>query len=176
MKLPGMKLVGVVLACGLLMTLWGQESVPSEEKAAASAPEQPLPFSHKNHAGMLGLPCQTCHLQSRSGEAMSIPQAKTCMTCHQTIATEKPAIQKLTEYAKSGATIPWIRIYSLPSFVSFSHKTHMDHGNTCQECHGAVATRDRLFKETEPSMGWCVNCHTVKKANTACDTCHVQEL
>jgi hypothetical protein len=174
--------------------LWGQ--APSQAPAAAAqtqnaqpaaaqaadaqtalptGPEQPLPFSHKNHAGTVGLPCETCHTLSRTGENLSIPQAAACMRCHQTIATDKPAIQRLAEYAKSQAPIPWARIYDLPSFVSFSHKTHLDHGNTCQECHGPVATRDRLFKESEMTMTRCVNCHTAKKANTGCDTCHAPQ-
>ena len=94
------------------------------------------------------------------------------MQCHQAIATDKPAIQKLAGYAAANTPIPWIRLYQVPSFVNFSHKTHLDHGNTCQECHGAVATRDRLARETDLTMAWCVSCHTEKKANTSCDTCH----
>jgi len=173
-----------MIAVALLAISWAAQqpsppAPPAEQPAAAaqpaaptSGPEQPLPFSHKHHAGTLGLPCETCHVQSRSGETLSIPQAATCMKCHQSIATDKPAIQKLAETAKSNSTIRWTRIYELPSFVTFSHKTHLDHGNTCQECHGAVATRDRLFKETDLSMKWCVDCHTTKKASTDCNTCH----
>lgn len=163
----------------LLAMVWVQ--VPSQAPApvappeTAMGPEQPLPFSHKNHAGTLGLPCEACHVLSRSGQTLSIPQAATCMQCHQTLATEKPSIQKLAAYAKAGAPIPWLRIYELPSFVTFSHKTHLDHGNTCQECHGQVATRDRLFQETELSMAACIKCHTAKGANTGCDTCHSLE-
>ncbi|MEO6828258.1 MAG: cytochrome c3 family protein [Acidobacteriaceae bacterium] len=86
--------------------------------------------------------------------------------------TNDPGVQKLASYAKSNTVIPWVRLYQLPSFVSFSHKTHLLHGATCQECHGPVAERVQLYKETDISMASCVNCHRAKKASTGCNTCH----
>ena len=141
--------------------------------AAANGPEQPIPFSHKVHAGTLQLPCDACHAMSRSGETLAIPQAATCMGCHQTMATGDPGVQKLAAYAKNGTLIPWARVYQLPSFVTFSHKMHLTHGNTCQECHGQVTQRDRLFQESDISMAGCVNCHRAKKASIDCNTCHM---
>ncbi|MDE3201739.1 MAG: cytochrome c3 family protein [Acidobacteriota bacterium] len=94
------------------------------------------------------------------------------MECHQAVATDKPAIRELAEYAKSHTIIRWVRIYQLPSFVRFNHQTHVDHSANCEECHGPVPTRERLFKETDLSMKWCVDCHTAKKATTDCTTCH----
>jgi Cytochrome c7 and related cytochrome c len=150
------------------------QSVPAAtaDTATENGPEQPLPYSHKIHAGTLGLACEHCHTLSRSGDAFSIPQAALCMQCHETIAATEPPIQKLAGYAQAGTPIPWVRIYQVPSFVTFSHKTHLDHGNTCQECHGRVAIRDRLSKETDISMAGCISCHRVKNAPTECNTCH----
>lgn len=136
-------------------------------------PEQPVPFSHKQHAGTLQLPCEFCHATSRSGETVAIPQTALCMQCHQTIGTDKPGVQKLAMYAKSNAIIPWVRVYELPSFVTFSHKTHLQHGATCRDCHGPVAERVQLYKETDISMATCVNCHRAKQASIDCDTCHM---
>ena len=141
--------------------------------AVTSGPEQPIPFSHKVHAGTLQLPCESCHAMSRSGETLMIPQAAVCMECHQTMATSNPGVQKLAEYAKNSETIPWVRVYQLPSFVTFSHKMHLTHGNTCEECHGPVAQRDQLFQEEDISMAACLNCHRAKKASVECNTCHV---
>ena len=138
-------------------------------------PEQPVPFSHKQHAGNLKMPCEYCHTLSRSGETLMIPRASFCMQCHQTIATDNPGVQKLAEYAKTDRTIPWVRIYELPSFVSFSHRVHLQHGVTCEECHGQVAQRTRLYKEADISMATCVNCHREKQASTDCSTCHMLE-
>jgi hypothetical protein len=169
-----------VMAVFLLAAPWAlliaQQAPPaapaSAPAATVSGPEQPLPFSHKLHAGSLGLPCETCHTPSPSGAAFRIPQAPTCMQCHAAVATERPAIQKLAALAQSHTLIPWVRIYELPSFVTFSHKTHLDHGATCEQCHGAVRERDRLFKESDLSMKWCVDCHTVRRASNDCNACH----
>lgn len=167
-----------VLAITLLVISSGlafAQQVPIAGAASAasdSGPEQPLPFSHKLHAGTMSLPCQTCHTPSSSGEAFRIPQAPVCMQCHLTIATDRPAIQKLASYAQSKAPIPWVRVYELQSFVTFSHKTHLDHDVTCQQCHGAVNARDRLSKEADLSMKWCVDCHAARQASTDCNACH----
>ena len=153
-------------------------SSPTEQNAAPASlqgPVQPIPFSHKQHAGTMKLPCEFCHVSSRSGETVAIPQATFCMQCHQTMGTSDPGVQKLAQYAKSNTSIPWVRVYELPSFVSFSHKTHLAHGIACQQCHGPVADRVQLAKETDISMAGCVNCHREKKASIECDTCHMLE-
>ncbi|MBV8819987.1 MAG: cytochrome c3 family protein, partial [Acidobacteriaceae bacterium] len=53
--------------------------------------------------------------------------------------------------------------------------SHLQSGNTCQECHGPVATRDQLAKEGDISMGGCMNCHRLKKASIDCTFCHEQQ-
>jgi Zn ribbon nucleic-acid-binding protein len=156
-------------------TTMAQEATSPSEAEPLRGPVQPVPFSHKEHAGTLKMPCEYCHTLSRSGETLMIPRASFCMQCHQTIATDTPGVQKLAEYAKSERTIPWVRIYELPSFVSFSHKVHLEHGATCEECHGAVAERTRLYKESDISMATCVNCHRARQASTDCSTCHMLE-
>jgi hypothetical protein len=166
-----------VLGLAMLMMWWGQDpaqpaSSEAQSAAPANAPAQPIAYSHKLHAGDLKLPCELCHTASRSGESLTIPQTATCMGCHRSIATDRSEIQKLAALAGSSSTIPWVRIYELPSFVTFSHKTHLNHGSTCQECHGLVATRERMFKETDISMAGCMSCHRVKNSPTDCNTCH----
>jgi hypothetical protein len=152
-----------------------QQPAPSPQTEPPRGPEQPVPFSHQQHAGTLKMPCEYCHTISRSGETLMIPRASFCMQCHQSIATDNPGVQKLAGYAKTDRTIPWVRIYELPSFVSFSHKVHLQHGVTCEECHGQVAQRTRLYKEADTSMATCVNCHREKQASTDCSTCHMLE-
>ena len=153
----------------------GPEAISAPPAERLRGPAQPVPFSHKQHAGTLKMPCEYCHTLSRSGETVAIPRASFCMQCHQTIATDNPGVQKLAAYAKTNRTIPWVRIYELPSFVSFSHKVHLQHGATCEECHGAVAERVQLYKESEISMATCVNCHRAKQASIDCSTCHMLE-
>lgn len=167
--------LGFVLAAGWIRSTVTAAQVTPESNVPAplNAAVQPIAFSHKKHAGELQMRCTFCHTMSPSGDTLAIPQAVTCMACHATVATMNPEIQKLTAYAKSQETIPWVRVYQLPSFVTFSHKVHLEHGNTCQECHGPVNERDQIFLEADISMGGCLNCHHLKKASTECDTCHV---
>jgi Zn ribbon nucleic-acid-binding protein len=152
-----------------------QQAPPTPQAELLRGPVQPVPFSHKQHAGTLKMPCQYCHTLSRSGETLLIPRAQFCMQCHATVGTDNPGVQKLAQFAKTDRTIPWVRIYELPSFVSFSHKIHLQHGATCEQCHGQVSQRTRLYQEADISMAACVNCHRAKRASTDCSTCHILE-
>ncbi len=137
------------------------------------APEQPIPYSHKQHLA-LGLQCKNCHEMPDPGEIMGIPAASKCMTCHQAVKKDSPAIQKLAAFARENREIPWVRVYQIPSYVVFSHKEHLDTGAKCETCHGPVAQRDRIARETDISMGGCMNCHRANKASLDCTYCHDQ--
>ena len=139
---------------------------------AEDAPPQPLPFSHKAHAGTMKLACKMCHPNPDPGETMTIAAPGVCMQCHSAIKADSPEIKRLAEYAKEGKQVPWVRVYEIPSWVDFSHRAHVEKGNTCQDCHGPVAERDQLAKETDLSMGGCMNCHRAKKAGMDCGYCH----
>ena len=136
------------------------------------APQQPVPFSHKQHAGTLKLQCKMCHPNPNPGETMTIAGVSTCMQCHTTVRADSPAIQKLAGYAKQDRAVPWARVYQIPSYVSYSHRAHLESGNTCGDCHGKVAERDQLFKEGNISMGGCMQCHQAKKVSIDCSYCH----
>ena len=164
----------IALAAALL---WNAAAVFVSAQAPPSnatppAPRQPIAFSHKIHAGTLKLQCKMCHPNPDPGEMMTIAPASTCMQCHSAIKADSPEIQRLAEFAKNKTPIPWEPVYEVPSFVNFSHKIHLSKGNKCQECHGPVETRDQLFRETNISMGGCMDCHKVKKASLDCATCH----
>ncbi len=74
-------------------------------------PAQPIPYSHKLHLA-LGLECKTCHTNPDPGKLMTFPATTTCMSCHASVAKSKPAIQKLTGFAKSQEAVPWVRVYA----------------------------------------------------------------
>ena len=136
-------------------------------------PKQPVPYSHKQHLAM-GLQCKNCHTNPDPGEMMGIPQVKVCMGCHASVKTESPHIQKLAKHAAEGTQPPWVRIYQIPSYVFFSHKIHLESNANakCETCHGPVATREALWKETNISMGACMECHRQNKASNDCAFCH----
>ncbi len=102
---------------------------------------------------------------------MTLPEASKCMTCHVTIAKEKPGIAKLAEAAKAGEPIPWVRIYKLPPFVAWSHKPHLK--LKCGDCHGDVAQMEAITLQPKAvKMSGCVDCHREKKATLECNSCH----
>ncbi len=68
--------------------------------------------------------------------------------------------------------IQWNRVYTLPDFVRFTHRPHIHAGIECQSCHGPVQTMDRVVPVHEINMGFCVDCHTAKKATLDCVGCH----
>ncbi len=138
---------------------------------APAPPAQPIPFSHKQHSA-LGVKCGDCHATPDPGEVVTFPAASKCMICHRTIKTDSASIKDLKRYADTKQEIPWVRVYEIPSWVYFSHKAHTDGGATCDNCHGPVAQREQLFKETDLSMGGCMTCHRVHQAPLDCVTCH----
>lgn len=142
--------------------------------AQRPTPAQPIAFSHKQHAGTLKLKCNMCHPNRDPGETMGIAAASVCMQCHSTIKADGPQIQKLAELAKSSRPIRWARVYEIPTYVNFSHRTHLQSGNTCQECHGPVAEREVLAREGDITMTGCMNCHKAKNASNDCTFCHEQ--
>ncbi len=134
-------------------------------------PEQPVPYSHRQHLA-LGLACKDCHVNPDPGDVMSFPASSKCMTCHRAIQKDSPAIQKLAAFDRNKLEIAWVRVYKVPDFVYFSHKTHLDAGAMCGECHGQVSRRDRLFRESDLSMAGCMDCHRERNAALGCESCH----
>jgi hypothetical protein len=138
---------------------------------AQKAPEQPIPFSHKQHSA-LGVDCQTCHRTATKAERAGLPEAAQCMVCHATIQKESASIQKLASFHKEGNRVPWVRVYRIPDFVFFSHAKHVAAKVSCSECHGPVEQRDVLAAEITHNMKTCMDCHRVRKASNNCHVCH----
>lgn len=136
-----------------------------------TAPEQPIPYSHRQHVA-LGLKCSDCHTMPDPGELMTFPATAKCMTCHASMKTGSPAIEKLASFHREKRPVPWARVYQIPSYVFFSHQAHLEAGGTCEGCHGPVGERDKLWKERDISMGACMDCHRARKASLDCNYCH----
>lgn len=135
-------------------------------------PPQPIAFSHTVHAGDLGLACPFCHIHVESSPQAGVPPVEKCMSCHQSVAVDRPEIRKLRRYWEAKAPIPWSRIHSLPEFIHFPHKRHVRAGVDCFACHGAVAKMAEVRKVRPLNMGWCVTCHRSRGAPTDCAVCH----
>ena len=99
-------------------------------------PAQPIPYSHKLHAGVMKIPCLYCHSGALQSRLAQIPDVARCMNCHQVTKTDSPAIQKLAAIYASGELLKWERIHALPDHVYFDHRPHVKAGILCQTCHG----------------------------------------
>lgn len=122
-------------------------------------PEQPIPFSHRLHAGELGLDCRYCHFTVEKSSHAAIPPAELCLNCHKVIKTDSPHIQKLTQSVVNGEPIEWVKVHKLPDYSYFDHSVHLNAGVSCVSCHGRIDQMD-VVKQVEPlSMSWCLECH-----------------
>ena len=140
----------------------------------AAAVEQPLPFSHKTHVDVAKLKCEECHPSpAKFGAEMGFPAPARCMYCHIEVAKSKLSIQKLAAIAKAKEPIPWVRIFTLPDFVYFDHRFHLQNGAACVDCHGPVAERDQVVDDLHATkMAFCQTCHVKMQAARGCNSCH----
>jgi hypothetical protein len=135
---------------------------------------QPIPFPHKTHIAK-GLTCTDyCHESVTKGPVAGLPSVKTCMICHDAIATDKPLIQQVTSIQKSGRDLAWQRVYGYPreSHVRFNHAPHIRANVECATCHGPIAEQTVAERNVNLTMGFCVSCHKQKNASNDCLTCH----
>jgi hypothetical protein len=130
-------------------------------------PEQPIPFSHRLHAGIKEIQCQFCHPYVGRSTNPGIPPVEKCLYCHNYIIAKHPQILKEHRYFNTTTSTPWVKVNYLPEHVLFNHQRHIKKEIACQKCHGAVEKMDRLAGE-KFKMGFCVECHQEKKANLDC--------
>ncbi|MCG8557492.1 MAG: cytochrome c family protein [Proteobacteria bacterium] len=123
------------------------------------APRQPVQYSHKLHAGELGIDCRYCHANvERSHEAM-IPATQTCMGCHALVRADSEKLAVVRESWESDLPIQWVRVHKLPDHVFFDHSVHVAASVGCVSCHGRIDQMEIVVQERPISMSWCLDCH-----------------
>ena len=141
--------------------------------AAAALADQPIVFPHNRHMA-LGLDCLDCHSTADTRAAAGMPSVRKCMLCHEKMATDKPGVKQVREYAARKIEIPWERVYSFSpaALVKFRHAPHYQAKIDCTTCHGEVAKATVAERAVKHTMGACVSCHRQKKATDDCAACH----
>jgi hypothetical protein len=126
--------------------------------AAAPGPQQPIPFSHKHHAGGFKIPCLYCHSATDRSRVAGVPSVELCMGCHSQFSAdydqEFEGIRILKEHwghsyvedngkwviqerdATQARPIEWVQVHRLPEHVKFRHNRHVAAGVDCNTCHG----------------------------------------
>ena len=100
------------LGAGVFILFWVYFTPPNLQ--VGYTPKQPVEYSHRLHAGELGMDCRYCHSQvERSHEAM-VPPTQTCMGCHAIVRTESQKLAPVRESWETDASIAWVRVYQVP--------------------------------------------------------------
>jgi len=128
-------------------------------------PEQPVPFSHKLHAGDMGVKCMYCHTSVEKSAHSPVPSTSTCMNCHIAIKTESPRLKMVRDSYENNTPIEWKRIHALPDYVHFDHSRHIRSQIDCESCHGKVETMGVVSQFKPMNMGFCLDCHRNPEAH-----------
>lgn len=157
------------------------------EDPATPGPLQPIPFSHKHHAGLFQIDCHYCHSGTDASPAAGVPSLELCMGCHSQFPPtydELSGIRTLKQHWQEKRPVEWAQVYRLPEHVQFQHRAHIQAGFDCQICHGQVQEMDKvsvtpdtiwwpwLLPSSKPEMGWCIDCHRTNNATQDCYACH----
>jgi len=132
---------------------------------AGYRPEQPVPFSHKLHAGDLQVSCLYCHGNVERAAVASVPSTQMCMNCHSLVARDKASLEPVRASASSGQPLMWVRVHKIPDYAYFPHAPHLRAGVGCSSCHGNVKAMERIQQAEPLSMGWCLECHRRPEPN-----------
>ena len=77
----------IVLASG--MSEW---RLPDNQQGYV--PEQPINYSHRLHAGELGIDCRFCHSAAEQSRHAGIPSTDVCMKCHKFVTSSYNVLQE----------------------------------------------------------------------------------
>ena len=123
------------------------------------SPKQPIAYSHRLHAGQLGIDCRYCHSNVDKSAHAGVPATEVCMNCHSQIKTNKPEVKKIFDSYTSGKPIKWVKVHSLADYAYFDHSRHVNSGVSCYDCHGRIDKMVEVHQVQPLSMSWCLECH-----------------
>ncbi len=157
-KVPQYLTIGSILAAVLIVFfLWYYGSPKYTD--VGYRPTQPVPYSHKLHAGDLGIDCRYCHTNVEQSAVANVPPTETCMNCHTLVLPESENLAPVRQSWETGEPIGWVRVHMLPNYAYFDHSAHVTSGVGCETCHGNVAQMEVVEQRETLSMGWCLDCH-----------------
>lgn len=166
------KRIGLILTLLLIIILTAGIILGVLMYPSPVGPKQPIPFSHKVHAGKKEIGCMVCHPEAAITSTGGIPPLNRCMHCHSRIITSFMPIKDLHSHYNENKPVKWNRVIELPDFVYFQHSIHVNRSIDCSRCHGDVKKMDRIVKVHKINMGFCMSCHRNYNAPVDCFACH----
>jgi len=127
------------------------------------------------HAGVNKIPCQYCHAYAARSSEPGVPAVARCVGCHgngiaRVESSRSPVHGPTTRNHRSRSN--GTASTRCPDFVRFPHNPHIHAGVQCQSCHGRSRPWIACVPVYEINMGFCVDCHTERKATLDCVGCH----
>ncbi|WP_108974533.1 cytochrome c3 family protein [Leptospira ryugenii] len=147
----------------------------SPSRYVGYAPNQPIPFNHKIHAGDNKIDCKYCHTTVETSAHATVPPSSTCMNCHKgggNVAGNQEHVKWLVQQYDNNVPVAWVKVHDQPDFVYFNHSRHVQRGVDCSQCHGNMAEMVKVRQSKSLNMGFCVDCHRENNAPNDCSTCH----
>src|SRR5437016_5485518 len=123
------------------------------------ARDQPVPFSHRHHAGELGIDCRYCHSGVETAPQAGLPPTETCMTCHSQIWSNASMLEPVRRSLAESKPIQWTRVAKLRDYVFFRHDIHVAKGVGCESCHGRIDQMALTYRAKAFTMDFCLDCH-----------------
>ncbi len=148
-------LLGAIVAFGVGMQIYSSDYYTRR----GTFVRQPVPFSHKHHAGDLGIDCRYCHTSVETSSFAGIPSPSTCMHCHSQMWDGAPMLEPVRHAYASAEPLAWVRVHDLPDYVYFDHSIHIAKGIGCASCHGRMDEMPLTRRQAGLQMVWCLNCH-----------------
>jgi Cytochrome c7 and related cytochrome c/Class III cytochrome C family len=157
-RLPALLAAGVGLGgAGAVFVVWYYFSPWHTD--VGYQPKQPVAYSHKLHAGDLGMDCRYCHAGVEQSYWAPVPATQVCMNCHAQVKTDSPALEPVRKSWAEDRPIEWVRIHKVADYAYFNHGAHVNAGVGCSTCHGRVDQMVKVQQDQPLSMGWCLECH-----------------
>ena len=85
-------LTGLCFSLALFVSAMSTWRMPDNQQGYA--PEQPIAYSHRLHAGELQIDCKFCHSAAESSRHAGIPSADVCMKCHRYVTAPFDVMQQ----------------------------------------------------------------------------------
>ncbi|HVO72126.1 MAG TPA: cytochrome c3 family protein [Aggregatilineaceae bacterium] len=121
--------------------------------------DQPIPFSHQQHVGDMGIDCRYCHTTVETSAFAGMPSTQICMNCHSEVKSDSDKLALLRDSDSQGKALVWNRVYSLPDYTYFDHSAHVTKGVACVTCHGQIDQMPITVQVASLQMSWCMDCH-----------------
>ncbi|RAP26589.1 cytochrome C [Candidatus Marinamargulisbacteria bacterium SCGC AG-333-B06] len=157
-KVPVFILVSITLLLMFVIHLFWYWLAPSHLEVGYE-PEQPIPYSHRFHAGELGIDCRYCHYNVETQAHANIPSSELCLNCHSQIKQDSPYVKQIQDHYDNNTPVDWVNVHMLPEYVYFDHSRHVNSGVSCVQCHGRVDQMEVVQQVESLSMAWCLDCH-----------------